>query len=83
MERSFEINKRLREFIKENDKKPTAIADKAKIRRDIFSRIINCKRPIFAEEIVAISEAAGIDIDYLCRGAPSNLKTEPTIPQTE
>ncbi|MEA5060393.1 hypothetical protein SDC9_142086 [bioreactor metagenome] len=68
MERSYEINKRLREHIEANDKKPSAVADKAKIRRDTFSRIMNGKRPIYADELLPISEAAGIELDFLCRG---------------
>lgn len=65
MERSYEINKRLRDFIKAQDKRPTAVADKARIGRDIFSRILNCKRPIYADEIPAIIAAAGCTAAYL------------------
>ena len=65
MERTFEINKRLKDFVQKNDKRPTSIADKAKIRRDVFSRILNCKRPIYADELVSISSAAGCTLRYL------------------
>lgn len=65
MKRSYEINERLRRFIEENDKKPSAIADKAHISRDVFSRIINSKRVIFADELPRICEAAGISIEKL------------------
>lgn len=73
MERSFDINKRLKCFVEQNDKRPTAIADKAKIRRDTFSRILNCKRPIYADEIFPISNAAGCSIAFLL-----GIKDEPT-----
>lgn len=65
MQRNYEINERLRKFIVDNDKKPSAIADKAGISRDIFSRIINSKRVIFANELPSIAKAAGISIEEL------------------
>ncbi|HJA48474.1 MAG TPA: helix-turn-helix transcriptional regulator [Candidatus Agathobaculum intestinipullorum] len=65
MKQKYEINERLRKFIVDNDKKPSAIADKAGISRDIFSRIINSKRVIFANELPSIADAAGISIEDL------------------
>ena len=63
--RDYQINQRLRYFIDSNDKKPSILADKAGIRRDTFSAILNCRRPIFASEIVPISTAVGCSIQYL------------------
>lgn len=62
-ERDYSINREIQKFIKENDKKPSAIADKANIRRDTFSRIINSKRPIFADELIPIVNALGMPME--------------------
>jgi len=61
--RDYTINEVIREFINENDKSPMKIADKAGIRRDTFSRILKCKRPIYADELIPILNAAGIPLD--------------------
>ena len=63
VERDYTINRAIRQYIEENDKRPSAIADKAGIRRDTFSRILNCKRPIYAEELIPIVNASGISLD--------------------
>ena len=65
MERSYEINKRLKMFIAKNDKRPSAIADKAGISRPTFSRITHSRRPIYADELFRICAAAGIPLDEL------------------
>lgn len=63
--RDYQINRRLRKFLDENDKKPSALADKAGMRRDTFSAILSSRRPVYAEEVVPICKAAGCSIDYL------------------
>ena len=63
--RSYQINQRLRRFLDENDKKPSALADKAGIRRDTFSAILSSRRPVYAEEVVPICNAAGCSVAYL------------------
>lgn len=63
--RDYSINKRLRDYLTEHDKKPSRIADKAGIRRDTFSNILACKRVVFAEEVPRIAEAAGCTVGYL------------------
>lgn len=65
VKRDYSINERLREFLREHDKMPSRIADKAGIRRDTFSNILSCKRVVFAEEVTKIAEAAGCTVDYL------------------
>ena len=62
IERSFSINRAIRRYIDENDKKASAIADRAGIRKDVFSRIINSKRPIYADELIPIVNAVGIPL---------------------
>ena len=68
MPRDYSINRAVRDYIQQNDKKPRAIADKAGIRRDVFSRIINCKRPIYADELVPILTAAGMPLESVIAG---------------
>ena len=63
VERDYSINRAIKQYIVENDKRPSAIADKAGIRRDAFSRIINSKRPIYADELIPIVNAAGIPLE--------------------
>ena len=65
VKRDYQINARLRKYLDENDKKPSALADKAGIRRDTFSAILSSRRPIYAEEIVPICKASGCSLEYL------------------
>lgn len=65
MKRDFLVNRNIRRVIEENDKKRTAVADKAGMRRDTFSRIVQCKRPVYADEICPIAAALGVPIDEL------------------
>lgn len=65
MEDKFSTNRRIREIILDNDKKMGAVADRAGIRRDTFSKIVNSKRPVYADEIVPICRALGISVSTL------------------
>ncbi len=65
VERDYSINRELKQFLEENDKRPSAVADRAGIRRDTFSKIINCRRPIFADELMPIVNASGIPLERL------------------
>lgn len=64
-DRDYTINRRIQKIISETDKKSTAIADKAGIERTTFSRIIHCKRPLYADEIQPICAAIGISVKDL------------------
>lgn len=68
VKRDYTINEKLREFIADNAKKPSILADNAGIRRDTFSAILSCMHPIYAEEIVLILLVSGFEIDYLLTG---------------
>ena len=74
MVRDYSVNRKIKEFISKNDKKPTAVAEKAGIRKDTFSRILHCKRPLFAEEILPLCKALGIPVSYLFE---DDVETEP------
>ena len=65
MVRSFVVNKNIKKILDEKDKKPSAVADRAGIRRDVFSRIIHCKRPVYADEVIQIAFAIGVSIEDL------------------
>ena len=68
MAKDFKLNRALKKFIEENDKKPTAVADRAGIRRDVFSRILNSKRPIYADEVPDLCSALGVSVETLFDG---------------
>lgn len=65
MERDYSINQAVYDFIQSNDKKPSSIADKAGIRRDVFSRILHSRRPIYADELIPILNAAGMPLEMV------------------
>lgn len=65
MERDYTINRLIKDKINESGVKQSVVADKAGIRRDTFSRIVNCKRPIFGDELVPIINAAGISLEQV------------------
>lgn len=67
MERKYTVNKNIRKYVEEMDKRASAVADRAGIRRDIFSRIVNCKRPVYADEVMPIATAMGISVEDLFR----------------
>lgn len=65
MQSKYETNKKIKAVMEEGDKKPCRIADKAGIRRDLFSRILCMKRPVYADELVPICEALGVTVKEL------------------
>lgn len=65
MERSFSPNLALRKIIEKKCVSKTKLAAAAGMRADILSRIVNCKRPLYADEIAPLCEALGISINEL------------------
>ena len=65
MSKPYIVNKNIKQRIESEDKRPSAVADRAGIRRDVFSRIINSKRPVYADEVVPIARALGVSIESL------------------
>ena len=61
----FVVNKNIKKILESEDKKHSAIADKAGIRRDVFSRIVHCRRPVYADEVIPIANAMGVSINEL------------------
>lgn len=65
MSKPFVVNRNIKRYIEQMDKKPSAVADRAGMRREIFSRIIHCKRPVYADEVIPIATAMGVSIESL------------------
>jgi len=65
MERTYAVNKKIEEIIERDAKKQSAVADRAGIRRDTFSRIINRKRPVYSDEVLPICYALGVSVEEL------------------
>lgn len=69
MAQEYVVNKNIKRILEAEDKKQSAVADRAGIRRDVFSRIIHCRRPVYADEVLQIAEAMGVSIDALFQTA--------------
>ena len=67
MDQLFVVNRNIKKILDAEDKRPSAVADRAGIRRDIFSRIVHCKRPVYADEVIPIARAIGVSIEELFR----------------
>ena len=65
MRRDFVVNRNIRRIIQENDKRQSAVADRAGMRRDTFSRVVCCKRPVYADEVEGLAKALGVSIEEL------------------
>ena len=64
-EKSFA--KGVKEIIASNGYKQKAIAEKAGIEPDVFSKIVNGKRRIFAEEVSGICAALGYSFESIIK----------------
>lgn len=67
MQSRFLVNRNVKAFMVRNDKKSSAVADRAGIRRDVFSRIVNSRRPVYADEVLPICKALGVSVEELFR----------------
>jgi Bacterial regulatory proteins, lacI family. len=72
--------KGLQKYINDNCLKKSAIAEKAGVRKDTFSRIINGKRRVFGEEIASICMAIGKSFDDIINYADDD-SDEPKEPK--
>lgn len=68
MKRDYRVNRNIKRILDENDKKPGAVADRAGIRRDTFSRIIHSRRPVYGDELVPIALALGVSLEEVIQG---------------
>lgn len=67
MNSKCETNKKIKAIMEAEDKKPSRIADKAGIRRDLFSRILAMRRPVYADELLPLCEALGVSVEELLK----------------
>lgn len=67
MPRSFAANHNLKRLIDERLMSQSKLATAAGMRPETLSRIVNCKRPIFADEIARLCTAIGVTVDDLIR----------------
>ena len=65
MLRSFTVNANLRRIIDDRHVSHSKFADAVGMRRDTFSRVLACKRPLFADEIGPIARELNIPLDVL------------------
>lgn len=65
MERSYAANLVLKKIIEKKCVSKAKLAAAAGMRADILSRIVNCKRPIYADEIAPLCNALGIPVNEL------------------
>lgn len=53
----------LKAYISDNSIKQSALAEKAGIRADVFSRILNTRRSIFIDEAMRICSVIGLTLE--------------------
>lgn len=71
MEKSYIVNRNLKRIIEEEGRVQKVVAEKTGIRTDTLSRILNCKRPVYGDEIPALAGALNVSIDELFAPIPA------------
>lgn len=65
MLRDDTVNRRLKALLREKKLKQTEVAEKCGIAYQSLHRAVNGRRPIYAEELLPLAEAIGVDISAL------------------
>ena len=65
MLRDDTVNRRLKELLREKKLKQTEVAEKCGIAYQSLHRAVNGRRPIYAEELLPLAEAVGVDVSML------------------
>lgn len=65
MLRDDTVNRRLKELLREKKLKQTEVAEKCGIAYQSLHRAVNGRRPIYAEEVLPLAEAVGVDVSML------------------
>jgi DNA-binding Xre family transcriptional regulator len=63
----------LKAYMEQNLVKQSALAEKAGIKQDAFSKLLNTKRRIFGEEIMSICAALGLNVCDIISHANDNI----------
>lgn len=62
---SLLVNQNIGRIVKEKHLRPCLVEDVAGMKRGVVSRIIAGKRKVYADEVVPIAMALGVEIDAL------------------
>lgn len=65
MLRDDTVNRRLKELLRERKLKQTVVAEKCGMGYQSLHRAVNGKRPIYAEELLPLAEAIGVEVSML------------------
>lgn len=71
MEKSYIVNRNLKRIIKQEGRVQKVVAERTGMRKDTLSRILNCKRPVYGDEIPALAGALNVSIDELFAPIPA------------
>ena len=65
MLRDDTVNRKLKELLRKKKLKQTEVAEKCGIAYQSLHRAVNGRRPIYAEELLPLAEAIGVDVHTL------------------
>lgn len=65
MLRDDTVNKRLKALLRERKLKQTEVAQRCGMRYQSLHRAVNGRRPIYAEEVLPLAKAIGVDVKTL------------------
>lgn len=79
----FVVNKNIARILKEKGIRQKEVALKAGFGVMVISNIVNCKRNVYADEVVPIALALGVQIEELFREERKNQTGKGGIPTWE
>lgn len=65
MEKSYIVNRNLKRIIEQEGRMQKVVAERTGMIKDTLSRILNCKRPVYGDEIPTLAGALNVSIDEL------------------
>lgn len=65
MLRDDTVNRRLKELLREKRLKQTVVAERCGMEYQSLHRAVNGKRPIYAEELLPLAKAIGVEVSVL------------------
>lgn len=71
MGKEFIVNKNINRIIVEKKLRPSKVAASAGFSPAVFSKIVRCKRKVYADEVVPIAEAMGVRLEALFQKSES------------
>ena len=64
-ERDYRVNINMREIMARAGLNKKMVAERSGMKCDVLYRILNCKRPVYGDEIPALASALNVSIDAL------------------